>query len=303
MAGLITTTSTLSKIKQGLELVGRAYADKQPKYWQYFVGSERNTQNNYFEFALQSDLGAAQATNEAGGVAYVQQSVPFSKKLWLNQYSLGVILSFQVDEKALYNKLDSVNKQIARAFYIAKEIKAADIFNFSATSGYNGIDGVVLASASHPIKNGGTFSNLSTAAALSASALETDVQNVKLHRTYGDTPYFCMGGHNLIVPTSLDMLAQRILSSTNQAGTADNDANRVKMAVSYTPANPFLTSTTRRALVPRSAEENPIFMLKGLPYTFKEDLDSNAPGTRYFAVEEFAFDWEKPQGIQINAGA
>lgn len=303
MAGPITTSSTLSRIKQGLELVGRAYADKQPKFWQYYVGQTRPTQNTYFEFAQQSDLGSAQVTAEAGGVPYVQQSVPFSKKLYLTQYSLGVILSFQVDQKALFNKLDSVNRQIARAFYISKEIAGANLFNFSTTSGYNGIDGVVLASASHPIKNGGTFSNLSSALALSATSLEIDVQNVKKHRTYGDTPYFCMGGFNLIAPTDLDMLAQRILTSTNQAGTADNDANRVKMAVSYTPGNPFLTSTTRYHLVPRMAEENPIFMLTGLPYTFKEDLDSDAPGNRYFAVEEWAFDWEKAQGIQTNAGA
>jgi hypothetical protein len=303
MSGLITTTSTLSKIKPGLEMTGRLYADKMPKFWQYYVGKTVATQNNYFEFAMQSDLGAAQSTYEAGGVPYVQQSVPFSKKIHLTQYSLGSILSFQVDMKALYNQLDDLNRQIARAFYIAKEIKGADIFNFCVTSGYTGIDGVVLASASHPIKGGGTFSNLSSATALSASALEVDVQNVKKHRTYGDTPYFVMGGFNLIVPTELDMLAQRILTSTNQAGTNNNDVNRVRYAVSYTPANPFLTSSTRYHLVPSSPEENPLRMLTGLPYTFKEDLDSDAPGTRYFAVEEFSYFWTKPHGIQTNAGA
>jgi hypothetical protein len=303
MAGPITTTSTLSRIRPGLELVGRAYASTMPKFWQYFVGESISTENNYYQFALQSDLGAAQATNEAGGVAYVQQAVPFKRELYLTQFSLGVILSFQVKDKALYNQLEGVNKQIARAFYIAREIKAANLLNFATTAGYTGIDAVVLASASHPIKNGGTFSNLSTAAALSASALETDVQNVAAHRSYGDTPYFVMGGHNLIVPKELDMLAARILTSTNQAGTSDNDTNRVRTAVSYTPSNPFLTSTTQRYLVPRAKDENPIFELKGLPYTFKEDLDSDAPGIRYFAIEEFAFDWKKAQGIQVNAGA
>jgi hypothetical protein len=88
----------------------------------------------------------------------------------------------------------------------------------------------------------------------------------------------------------------------NQPGTADNDKNVVRESVTYVGANPFLTSTTRYALIPKS--ENPIFMLEGKPMSTTQSFNADDQLEHRLAVWcGYETGWLLPMGTQFNAGA
>lgn len=297
----ITTYQNLPLHHRGLLDAYFMFSEGKPNHWKTIVGKELETDELYEELALVSGLAPAQSIREAGGVPFDEITTPFTKKFFADLFAIGVEFSHQVTKKDVYNKLRGPGKLMAQAHYVAHEMGAADVVNNAFSSSYAGIDGVALASASHPTATG-TWSNVSTAATLSVGSLETMITDLGLQKAYRDTPWLNMGSWNLVVPVQLDITARRILSSMNQPGTADNDKNVARETINYVRGNPFLTDTNGYCLLP-AGEENPIFQLNGIPMTPKEDFDIRTYSHLFATVVERTFGWKWAQGTQFNQGA
>lgn len=278
-------------------------SDDQPNYFNYIVGQEMDTDAIMEKFILMGDLIPTQPVEDVGGVPIDAVQTFASKDFYTHQYALGVTLSdkqMRTDQSGL---LRAIPKLLGQSDYLAKEQLVADLINNGTTSGYTGIDGVVLFSDSHPIANGGTYDNLSTAASLSYAAIEQMLTDLRGHKTYKGNPWLTWGGYNLVTGKELALLSKRILMTSGVAGAADVDKNVASDDVSPTPGNQFLSDTNAFTLIPKDTSRNPLFLLHGLKAEVREDPKPSEYRTVYVVSSDRTAGWLSAQGIQHNVGA
>lgn len=300
----VQATTAVALARLGVLDLVSTYGNDRPNEWKGLVGRELNSRKQLYETIIQdSGVSPAQEYVDGNNISFDTITTPFEKKFYPVQYQK----SFQWSVKAGYNDLygiyTGVGSKLAKAHYDAKETVAASIMNNATSGSYTGIDGVALASASHPTESG-LWSNISTAAALSAGSLETMVQDVMVHPAYRTGVFADVDGPWVLnVPPALAMLAQRILATNLQPGTANNDKNVVAGYISRVQVNRRFTSTTAYILVP--AKDNPIFCLYGMPFTDFGGVKfwQDPPSYKLVTMQEYVFGWTKAQGIQYNAGA
>lgn len=142
-------------------------------------------------------------------------------------------LGFEVTETALeddeYDMLIRSGEMLAFSARYVQEKRAADVLN-NGFSTETTPDGVSLFNTAHVLKGGGTTRNmLSVDADLSIDSLSdamTDLQTqTKIESGQLVSP---ITSFDLIVPPANEMMAERIVNSTQMPGTAENDINPVK---------------------------------------------------------------------------
>lgn len=278
-------------------------SEDQPNYWKFIVGNEMTTDAIMEKFILMGDLIPTQPVEDVGGVPLDAVQTFASKEFYTHQYSLGVQLTdkqLRTDQSGL---LKAVPKLLGQSDYLAKEQLVADLINNGTDSNYTGIDGVALFSDSHPIANGGTFDNLSTAASLSYSALEQMLTDLRGHKTYKGNPWLTWGGYRLVTGKELALLAKRILVTSGISGSADVDKNVAADDIMATPGNQFLADTNGYTLIPADVARNPLFLLTGLNAEVREDPKPSEWRTIYVVGSDRTAGWLSAQGVQHNAGA
>jgi hypothetical protein len=296
-----TTATALELYDRGIKDRVKTYSEKQPNFWKDIVGSVQEERDLWVEKAALGGFGIATTQREAGGVPFDNITTPYTLKYFQDIYSIGFELSDQAKERDLSGEIAKRAPGMARSIYWAKEQSVADVLNNGTTSGYTGIDGVTLSSASHPTEST-TWSNQSTAATLSIDALETMLNNlITAPRSYRDAITPQMGPFRLVVPGQLGMRAQRLLAGVEQPQTANRERNVAKTRIADYSVNPYLTDTDGFWLLPM--EDNPIFMLKYQDVRFRESYDGRKPAWLYTAHQEWGLGWDWPFGIQHNAGA
>lgn len=297
------TATTLPLHHRGLYDVINMYPKTKPNAALRIVGGRvLSTKELYEELQLVSGLGPAVNIKEAGGIPFDEITAPYSKKFYPSVYALGFEISPQARNKDVYGALKNPGRHMAMGHYVADQQAGADLINNVASASYTGIDGVALASASHPT-SASTWSNISTAASLSVSALETGVTNLMTQKAYRDPIIWPQDGpFRLIVPPALTVTAKRILASIQQPGTANNDKNVVREVVNEVVTSPYITSTTNWALVAQG-DDNPLFCLKAGDLQIMEDMDARIPSYLFVAMKEYVYGWKLANGFQNNAGA
>jgi len=274
-----------------------------PNYWKDIVGKEMDTDALLEKFILLGDLSPTQPIEDVGGVP-VDSLVTFATKdFFTHQYALAVQLTnkqLRTDQSGL---LKTVPKLLAQSDYLAVEQLVADLLNNGTDSNYTGIDTKELFSTSHPIANGQTFSNLSTAATLAYSALETMLTDIKAQKSYKGNPWMNWGGFTLITGPAKSLVAKRILATQNIAGSADLDKNVAKDDIKGSAGNQFITSSTAFYLLPSDASRNPLFLLHGKKAEVVEDPKPSELRTIYVVASDRTAGWLCAQGTQANAGS
>ena len=185
-----------------------------------------------------------------------------------------------------------------------KQVKAAAVLNNGFSSNYLGGDGVSLFSASHPLITGGTNSNIpSTAADLNETSLEAAVIQISL---WTDERGLLIAAKpkKLIVPSSLQFVATRLLETELRVGTNDNDINALKNNGSISEGyavNHFLTDTNAWFLTTDVPNGMKHFVRSPLANSMDGDFDTG--NVRYKSRERYSFGWSDPLGMYGSAGA
>jgi hypothetical protein len=185
-----------------------------------------------------------------------------------------------------------------------KQVKAAAILNQGFTGGPTYGDGQTLFSTAHPLISGGTNSNRPTVAAdLNETSLEAAVIQIA---NWTDERGLLIAAKpkKLVVPSSLQFVAERLLKTELRVATADNDINALKSMGSipegYT-VNHYLT------------DNNAWFLLTDVPNGLKHfvrtpmqtgmDADFDTGNSRYKARERYSFGVSDPLGVFGSPGA
>lgn len=177
---------------------------------------------------------------ESAPVTYDSIRQGYTQRYTHVTYAMGIVFSYEMLMDKQYDLGLKRARYLGFSARQTQETVAANVLNRAFTSAYAFADGKELCATDHPNISGGTFRNeLETAADLSHASLEQaliDIDDFEDDRGLK----IAVRGTRLIVPTALRFTAQRILESSQQSGTADNDKN-VLMDMLSLHVNHYLT--------------------------------------------------------------
>lgn len=269
---------------------------------------ETETSERSFEEETKlSGFSAAPVKNEGNAIAYDNGQEAWTARFNHQTIALGFSITEEAVEDNLYDALSSrYTKALARAMSYTKQVKAADILNSGFTGSGNPTygDGQVLFSTAHPLVSGGVNSNTqATAADLNETTLEAAVIQIAAWKDERSL-LIAAKPRKLVVPPSLQFVAERLLKTELRVGTADNDINALKnMGVipeGYV-VNHFLTDTNAYFLL--TDVPNGLKHFVRTPLATSMDGDFDTGNVRYKSRERYSFGVSDPLGIWGSAGA
>jgi hypothetical protein len=189
-----------------------------------------------------------------GDIPEKPEGNPFSTDVLMPGYEKRVThtefgAAFEATQTALEDDLhDQLTKAPMWLMFSAGytiEKRAANLFNNGFTTEQTA-DGVSVFNTAHPLVRGGSFRNRPSAEVdLSWNALKDAISDLSTE-TKHDSGQIALNVQDLIlyVPPQLEMLADRIVNSTNLPGVTDNDRNAIKSRRNIKiVVNPLLTDT------------------------------------------------------------
>ena len=305
--GIITTSNFAKDLVPGVKTwFGQKYKEYPIEYLDIF---EKTNSTRAFEEEMGvTGFGLAAVKTEGGGVAYDDQEQGFVSRYTHVTYGLGFIITREMYEDGIAVTV-ALRRANALAFSIrqTKEIIGANVlnraFNPSYTMGSNS-DGKELCATDHPNKSGGTWRNeLETPADLSEAALEQACIDIAAFTTDRGLKIAIMP-QKLIIPTSLEFDAMRILESIGQSGTANNDINALRASKKFPKGisvNHYLTDADAWFIQTNCPD--------GLKYmerradAFGTENDFDTENAKFKATFRGSFGWSDARGIFGSPGA
>ena len=300
----ISRAQLLKELLPGLNaLFGLEYARYGEEHKEIY---ETETSERSFEEETKlSGFSAAPVKNEGAAISYDNAQEAWTARYNHETVALGFSITEEAVEDNLYDSLSSrYTKALARAMSYSKQVKAAAVLNNAFTSGYNGGDGVILCSTSHPLTGGGVNSNtLATPADLNETSLEAAVIQIA-GWTDERGLLIAAKARKLIVPPNLMFVSKRLLDTELRVGTTDNDINALKAMGSIPEGykvNHFLTDVNGWFLLTDVPNGLKHFVRSPLQNSMDGDFDTG--NVRYKARERYSFGFSDPLGIFGSAGA
>ena len=121
---------------------------------------EKSTKKAFVDVEEYGGLGTAQYVPEGEEIPAAGISSGAFTRLWMRKFGLRAMATEEALEDGNTDKVIALAKKIKRAIFKAVDTDAAQMFNRATDTNYPLGDGQPLASASHTLPGGGTFSNL-----------------------------------------------------------------------------------------------------------------------------------------------
>lgn len=218
-------------------------------------------------------------------------------------YAMGVIFSQEMLADGQYDLGFQRARYLGQSARQTQETIGANVLNRAFSASYLGADGVALCSTAHPNISGGTFRNkLSTDADFSQAALEQALIDIDGF-TDDRGLQIAVKAMKLIGPPALRFDFARVLKSSQEAGTANNDINAVRTETG-------LTSTINNYLTDADAWFIKTDVMNGMKRFVREaagapvrenDFDTRNLKFATFFRESYGFT--DPKGMYGSAGA
>jgi len=303
---VITTGNSARLLQEGVQRVfGQAYDSHEQQHLMLF---DQSASRKNFEIDAQWEgLGLAPVKQEAASTAYDSQQQGFTPKYPNLTYSLGFIVSREEMEDNLYDLFPKRSKALAFSMNQTRENVAANVYNRAFNSSYlmTGGDGVELLSTEHVRgpSDSTTFSNeLAVAASLSEVSLEALLVQIK-NAVDARGLNISISGQSLIVPPDLCFEAERLLKSSLQTNSANNDINAIR-SMGLLPKGSFVNNYLSSATSWFVKTNCPMGMTHNVrkAVQFEQDNDFGTSNARFKASYRDAFGWTDPRGLYGSAG-
>jgi len=281
---------------------GKTYAEKPITADMVFDAT--TSDKAYEEYVEETGFGYAPRKPEGQGVSYDTDKQGYISRLTNVTYGLGAKVTREAIED---NQYESVAKKkaakLARSLRQTKEVVFANILNRSFDSNYVGGDGVSLISASHPTLDGTQSNTLSVQADFSEASLEDMLTNIRLVKDSRGLRIQAKG-LALIGPPQLMFDMHRVMSSTNQSGTANNDINAVRdMGLVPRGVITWDYLTDPDAWWIKTDVPEGLIRQQRRAYEFKQDNDFDTQNACMMATERYAGGWADWRGLFGTSGA
>lgn len=270
--------------------------DQRADEWKGVCDERPGIRRSYHEEVVLYGMGAAPELPDGMPVTYQSGGVLFVQRYLYKVYGLAFALTKVLVEDGDHISMGTTfSEHLAQSAVETKETLCANLLNRAFTSGYNGGDGVVLSSASHPIV-GTTFSNLlTTSAALSQTSLEQMLIQIR-QAVDNNGKKIRISPMKLIVHPSNVFQAEVLLKSVLRAGTANNDINPIKsmgMLSSDTAVLSRLTSSTAWWIKTDVRRGLSLLTRRKLEKSMEGDFETDS--MRYKFTERYATGWTDPR--------
>ena len=303
MAGIITTGNHPKALWPGIKAWwGRSYNEHVEEWSQIF---ERDSSNKAYEEDVEvTGFGLAPVKPQGSGVNYDSETQGDVKRYTNVAYALGYIVTREEMDDCQYEVVGKRRSQaLAFSMRQTEENVHANVLNRAFDSNFLGGDGLELCSTLHVTKDGTQSNELAVAADLSEASMESLVIQMMGAKNSRGLKINIMPKQLVVAPSEW-FNATRILRSTLQAGSANNDVN----ALNFTGAIPqgivvnhyltdadawFLTTNIQRGLMH--------FDRMGVEFTQDNDFDTeNAKAKCY---QRYSVGWTDWRGVYGSAGA
>ena len=250
-------------------------------------------------------FGNAPTKSEGSGVSFDSANEAYTARYTHETIALAFALTEEAIEDNLYDRLGArYTRALARSMAHTNQVKSAATLNNAFDSSFTGGDGKELCATDHPLAMGGTFSNeLSTAADLNETSLENALIDISQFVDERNM-IIALRGMKLIVPPALKFIADRLMSSTQRPGTADNDVNAINnmgMLPDGVVVNHFLTDTD--AFFIKTDAPNGFKMFERSPLATSMEADFDTGNMRFKARERYSFGFSDPRCVFGSPGA
>ena len=215
------------------------------------------------------------------------------------EFRKGISVTQTLIEDDLYNLITDRAKLLGRGAHAKVETDSSDIFNNSFSGGATAPDGSQLISDSRALANSSSTADNKGTAAFDAGALEdgleammeqVDDANIKINAR----------ARILLVPPALYFPAKRVVGSTNQAGTANNDINAIAdeglMVIGWS----YLTDSAAWFLIDPSVAKLKFYWRIAL--NFNETYDPNTESMLYRGRMRYAVGFSDWRGVWGSNG-
>lgn len=297
---MINTGSISKALRPGVNTwFGLAYNQFPDEYKEIF--DQEMSSMNYEEDVNLHGFGLGAAKQEGEGVSYDTMQQGFMKRYIHIVYGLGFIITREAIEDNLYMKMAKQQSQaLAFSMKQVKETVAANILNRAFNNSYTGADGKELVASNHLLSGGGSYSN--------KLAVDSDFSEASLEQALIDIGGFVddrslkmqARGRKLIIPRQLEYEARRVLNSSQQPYTAENQINAIQ-GVLPVVVNHYLTDSDAwfiKTDVPNGLRH---FVRRALTIDNETEFDSD--NMKFKATERYSFGWTDPRGIFGSGGA
>ena len=303
MAGVITTGNHPKALWPGMrKFWGREYSEHAQEWSQIF--DTESSEKNYEEDTEVTGFGLAPIKTQAGAVSFDSETQGPTKRYTHVTYGLGYIVTREEQEDNLYETVSKRRiKALAFSVRQTEEIVAANILNRGFNSSYTGADGKELIATDHVTVDGPQSNELATPADLSEAALEDlMIQIMETKNSRGLR--ISLMPKKLIVAPSGAFDAERLLKSTLQSGTANNDVNAIKsmgLITGGAVVNHYLTDAD--AWFIQTNAPNGLMRFNRRTTEFKQDNDFDTENAKAKATLRFSVGWTDWRGMFGSAGA
>jgi len=292
MAGVITTGNTPKALWPGIfSWYGRGYDETNQEWKNLF--EIQDSKQQYEELVSVTGFGLAPVKPEGSGVNYDSEIQGFVTRAVHVSYGLGYIVTKEEIADNLYKEVAETRGQaLGFSGRQTKENVAANIYNRGFNSSYPMGDGQSMLNVAHPNASGGTFSNmLAVGADLSEASLED--LTIQIMGAQDDRGLLInLMPKSLIIPRQEVYNAQRILKSTFQSGTANNDINAINNMNIFPEGiklNRYLTSPHAFFIRTNIPSRNGLIHFKRTAAEFTQDNDFDTENMKYKYYERYSF--------------
>lgn len=278
--------------------------DQRADEWKGVFREQTGIARAYHEEPVLFGFGAAPEVPDGNPITYDAGGVLFLKRYIYKVYGLAYALTSVLVEDGDHIRIGQIYaRHLAQSLIETKETRCANVLNRSFNANYLGGDGKPLISTTHPLANGGVYSNqLTTAANLSQTAVEqlliqirgaVDANGKKIRLT----------PQKLVVSNANTFQAEVIVKSVLRSGTANNDINPVKsagMLKQETATLSRLTSNTAWWIKTDVKDGLKLMKRRGLQKSMEGDFETDS--IRYKATERYDEGWTDPRDLWGTSG-
>jgi hypothetical protein len=304
MAGIITSGSFPKLMRPGLHgIFGLSY-DQYPDEWKGLF-EEYTSSLNYEEETMITTMGLAQVLPHGASVSYDDMKQAYTSRFTHVEYALGFIVTRIEVEDNLYMNVGEIRAEgLGISMKQTKNYNGANIFNYAFdASGHPIGDGVAFLSATHPTESGNQSNILSVSADLSEAAMEELLTQIYDARD-NKNKKLALREQCLLIPSSLQFEATRLLKNPQRPGTAERDISALNVMGKFPQGiliNHFLTDDDAWFIKTTCTNGAKYFERRAL--SFDSDNEFDTSNLKYKATERYVFgvsDWRCYYG---SAGA
>lgn len=305
MAGVINTSNHPKLLWPGLKGIwGQVYNEHSPEYPDLY--EIQSSEKAYEEFVQVNGFGLVPVKAQGAPTVFDSETQGTVSRFVHVAYALGFAVTHEELKDNLYMEVGSNRtRSLAIAFRQTKERVAAAPYNRATNASYTLADGKTLLATDHPNIAGGTFSNkLAVAADLSEASIEDLV--IQIMGATDDR-----GNLVNLMPQSLHVSptnwfeATRILNTTLQVGTANNDINAIR-ALGIFPkgvkVNHYFTVPKQWFIRTNVAAGTGALFLQREDVSFERDNDFNTKNALALGYERYSCGFVDPRAVFGSEG-